>query len=85
MGGAAGALGFLLVRSWPEALITPVLLLFAALGGAGWALLAGWLYAKRGVQVVISTILLNFVAVEALSFLVRGPLQQDKHQLPLTQ
>lgn len=85
MGGAAGALGFLLVRSWPAPLVTPVLLAFAAFGGAGWAWLAGWLYAKRGVQVVISTILLNFVAVELLSFLVRGPLQQDKHQLPLTQ
>lgn len=85
MGGAAGALGYLCVRAWPEPLATPVLLVFASLGGAAWAYLAGWLYAKRGVQVVISTILLNFVAVELLSFLVRGPLQQDKHQLPLTQ
>ena len=63
IGGAAGAEGFLIVRQFPAPVVAPLLLLCSALGGAAWAVVAAWLYAKRGVQVVISTILLNFVAV----------------------
>lgn len=85
VGGAAGAAGFLLFRHLPAPLVAPLLLACSLLGGAAWAFLAAWLHAKRGVQVVISTILLNFVAIETVSFLVRGPLQHDKRQLPLTE
>ena len=53
-----------------------------ALGGALWASVAGLLYVKRGVEVVISTILLNFVALQMLDWAVSGPLQEAKHQLP---
>ncbi len=53
-------------------------------GGAGWAWIAGWLYVRRGVEVVISTILLNFVAADILGYCVSGPLQEAKKQVPLT-
>lgn len=63
----------------------PYLMLAASgLGGAAWAWLAGWLYVRRGVEVVISTILLNFIAAQFVGWAITGPLQEAKHQLPVT-
>ncbi len=62
-------------------LYSPLLLLGGIFGGALVGALAGWLHVVRGVQVVISTILLNFIAVFALEMAVRGPLQEPKKQL----
>ncbi len=45
-------------------------------GGAAYAALAGWLQVARGVQAVISTILLNFVALQVLAWAVAGPLRR---------
>jgi simple sugar transport system permease protein len=66
----------------PPGLQTPLILLFCAVGGGLYAGLAGWLYAARGVNVVISTILLNFVALHLLNYLVRGPLQAKQGIIP---
>jgi ABC-type uncharacterized transport system permease subunit len=47
----------------------------AALAGAAWGWLAGWLKVRRGVHEVISTILLNWVAIHLVhGWLVPGPL-----------
>lgn len=56
----------------------PVLLAALAAGaaaGAAWAGIAAWMLVRRGAPEVITTILLNFIAVYAISFLVRGPLR----------
>lgn len=53
----------------------------AAIAGAAWAVPAAWLRA-RGVLEVISTIMLNFVALNLVGFLVRGPLQEPTHAYP---
>lgn len=87
MGGLGGALiAKLLFRftAAPSALVTTSIMLGALAGGALWASLAGWLYVKRGVNVVISTILFNFIALQLLGWAVSGPLQESKRQLPLT-
>ncbi len=51
----------------------------AGLGGAAWAAIAGWLKATRGVHEVISTIMLNWIAVWTASYLFSqgGPLQNS--------
>ena len=59
-----------------------LILACSTLGGSLWGLLAAWLYIKRGVDVVISTILLNFVAIQVLVYLVGGPLQERAGKLP---
>lgn len=47
----------------------------AALAGALWGLLPGWLKVRRGVHEVISTILLNWIAIHLVQgWLVPGPL-----------
>jgi simple sugar transport system permease protein len=63
---------------------TACILVASVVGGAVWAWFAGWLFVKRGVDVVISTILLNFVALQFLGWAVTGPLQEAKRALPLT-
>ena len=52
--------------------------------GCVWAGIAALLRARFGVLEVISTIMLNFVALHAVSFLVRGPLQEPTHAYPQT-
>lgn len=54
-----------------------VLMLIAATGaGALWAGVAAWLRQRFGVLEVISTIMLNFLALYLVGYLVRGPLQE---------
>lgn len=86
VGGVAGAFAARPLLdsslSWP---VMSILILGASiLGGAAWGWLAGWLFVKRGVEVVISTILLNFVAIQTLAYLVTGPLQEKAGRLPQT-
>ena len=62
--------------SLPGALHVPAALLGAALAGAAWAGLAALLKLYRGVHEVISTIMLNWVAVSLVdNWLVVGPLR----------
>lgn len=61
-----------------------IMLVFAAFGGALWSGLAGILYIKRGVDLVISTILLNFIGQSLLQFCVEGPLRMAGQTAPLT-
>lgn len=84
VGGLAGATLFKLAPTMAPAMLNPAILLSAIVAGACFATLAGWLHLRRGVHVVISTILLNFVALQMLDWAVSGPLQESKKQLPLT-
>ncbi|AEI69085.1 ABC transporter permease [Corallococcus macrosporus] len=62
--------------SLPGALHVPAALLGAALAGAAWAGIAGALRIYRGVHEVISTIMLNWVALSLVdNWLVVGPLR----------
>ena len=64
---ASGALGVLTL---------PAELAAGAIAGALWAGIAAWLRSRFRVLEVISTIMLNFVALHTVGFLVRGPLQE---------
>jgi ABC-type uncharacterized transport system permease subunit len=82
--GAAGASALALAMpggGWSTVVLA---LLAGALAGAGWAAIAAVLRARFGVLEVISTIMLNFVALYSVSFLVRGPLQEPTHAYPQT-
>ena len=65
----------------PGALRLTVALLLALVAGAAWALPAA-LLRRRGVLEVISTIMLNFIALNLVGYLVRGPLQEPTHAYP---
>jgi len=82
LAGGAGATAIALTM--PTAGIPALVLALAAgaAAGAAWAGIAAVLRERFGVLEVISTIMLNFVALYAVSFLVRGPLQEPTHAYP---
>lgn len=59
----------------PPALAVALALVAGALSGAAWAAGPALLKLRRGVPEVISTIMLNFLAVYLIQYLVRGPLR----------
>lgn len=59
-------------------------LVAGAVAGGAWAGIAALLRAWFGVLEVISTIMLNFVALHVVSYLVRGPLQEPSRIYPQT-
>ncbi len=78
---AAGALGPAL-GGWPHPLAILLVIAAGAAAGAFWGGLAGWLRERREVNEVISTIMLNFVAVQVLSWAVHGPLIEPSRDFP---
>ena len=77
---AAAAGGFL--APWLGGSTVLAALVAGAGAGAAWAGIAGWLRRRFGVLEVISTIMLNFVALYATGYLVRGPLQEPTRVYP---
>jgi ABC-type uncharacterized transport system permease subunit len=51
----------------------PLALAAGALAGAAWAAIAGWLKAATGAHEVITTIMLNFIALRLTDYLLRNP------------
>ena len=65
--------------------VVPVALVGSALAGAMWAGIAAELRRRFHVLEIISTIMLNFIAIHFVSFLVRGPLQEPTRVYPQTE
>ena len=73
--GALSAASFAVMAAplpWP--VLLPLTLLAGAVAGGLWALPPVWLRQKRGVHEVISTLLLNYLALYLADYLVLGPL-----------
>ena len=66
----------------PGVVMIPLMAVVGAAAGAGWAGIAAWLRHRFGVLEVISTIMLNFVALATISWMVRGPLQEPTRIYP---
>jgi simple sugar transport system permease protein len=81
-GAAAGAAVALSLSGLPAVVVVVLALAASAVGGAGWASIAAFLRARFAVLEVISTIMLNFLALHGVSYLVRGPLQEPTHVYP---
>src|SRR5438874_4045700 len=62
----------------------PLSLLAGCLVGAAWGFIPGFLKAVSGAHEVVTTIMLNFVALALLSWLVSGPLRLPKSPQPVT-
>lgn len=58
----------------PKALLLPMMLIAGAVGGGIWAGIAGILRAKLGVNEILSTVMLNYIAAQFYTFLLRGPM-----------
>ncbi|HVO18253.1 MAG TPA: hypothetical protein VMU15_03300, partial [Anaeromyxobacter sp.] len=60
--------------SWPKPALLPMALLAGAVAGALWGGVAGWLRARLEVNEILSTVMLNYIAAQLYTFLLRGPM-----------
>lgn len=85
MGGIAATAVGVSLGGLARGLHLPLALLAGAVAGAAWAAIAAWLWARRGVNEIISTLLLNLIALQILSWMVQGPLQEPTGSLPTSE
>ena len=82
LGGLGVALVALYLGWLPLALVLPLAIAAAALFGGFWALIPGWLQARRGSHVVITTIMFNFLAAALMTYLLVNVLIKPGQQAP---
>ncbi len=85
VGAAASAAVGTKLGAIPGVISIPLLLLAGAVAGGIWAGIAAELRRRFAVLEIISTIMLNFIAIHAVAFLVRGPLQEPTGIYPQTE
>jgi simple sugar transport system permease protein len=85
LGGAAAAFIGLAAPGLPAPLLIVAMMLAAAAAGALWSGLAGALKLRFGANELITTIMLNYVAIYFVSYLLHGPLQEANGYLPQTE
>lgn len=74
LGGLAAAVAGYRLAGVPAVVLIPLALALATLIGAAWMILPATLRARLGVDEVVTTLMLNFIAVSLTSWLVNGPL-----------
>ncbi|MBD2489486.1 ABC transporter permease [Aulosira sp. FACHB-615] len=75
LGALGSALIGLYVQGLPAIIHIPLALCAGFIFGAVWGWIPGYLKAVRGVNEVITTLLLNYIAVNLVSYLVQNPLK----------
>lgn len=69
---AAAWAGIVLVDGWPAPLAVAVVLFVGALGGAAWVLVPAGLRARLGTSEIVSSLLLNYVALNLVNYFIFG-------------
>lgn len=62
----------------PKYMLIPLAILAGAAGGAIWGGIAGVLRARLGVNEILSTVMLNYIAAQFYTFLLRGPMMDPE-------
>lgn len=83
-GAMAGVWIGLAAGELPGWVVVPLVLLVASTAGAVWALVPTLMRLRLGVGEVITTILMNFVAIHLVGYMVSGPLQESRGVFPQT-
>lgn len=76
--GALMAVAFGLAVQWPGWLALPVAMFIGFLGGAIWGAIPGVLKAYFNVNEILSTVMMNAIAVQLMNFLLGGPMMDPK-------
>ena len=84
LGGLGATLVCLKLPGLPSWLLLPLAVAGAALFGAGWAAVPGWLQARRGSHIVITTIMFNFIAYALMVYLLVNVLIAPGQMAPET-
>jgi len=74
VGALAATVASLALSGWPGWAIIPLALLFGFLAGAIWGFIPGALKAYLNVNEILTTIMMNQIAVQGMNYLLRWPL-----------
>lgn len=80
--GLGVALACLAMGGMPFSIVLPVALLAAIIFGGAWAFLPGYLQAKRGSHVVVTTIMFNFIAGALIQWVLVDVIRNPGQQAP---
>ena len=84
MGALASTATALALPGLPAFVLIPLVLVAAAGGGAVWAGIAGFFKAYFNVNEILSTIMLNLVAVQVMNYLLSGPMVNKAQSFSIT-
>jgi simple sugar transport system permease protein len=84
VGATAATFAGIELAGAPVAFVLAVMVIAAFVAGAAWSGLAGVLKLGFGASELITTIMLNYVAIYLVSYLLHGPLQDPNSYLPQT-
>ena len=82
LGGLGAGLVCLFLGGLPPILVVPLAMVASALFGAAWAYIPGYLQARRGSHIVITTIMFNFIAAALMTHLMVNVLIKPGQQSP---
>lgn len=73
--GAVAATGtaLVLVPGWPAPALIAAMVVAGLTGGAAWGIIPGWLRAYLGANEIITSLMLNYVAILFVEYLIHGP------------
>jgi simple sugar transport system permease protein len=84
IGGVAAAWIGLQLGGQPQWVVLPAMAFAAAVAGAAWSAIAGVLKLKFRADELITTIMLNYIAIYFVGYLLHGPLQDPGSPLART-
>ena len=84
MGGFLATVVGIYIKGLPIYIHLPLAIAAGFIGGGLWGLLAAWLKIKFGASEVITTIMLNYIAIHWISYLVTGPMKEPPGNFPQT-
>jgi simple sugar transport system permease protein len=73
-GALLGTWFALAFRTWPGWLLIPTTLLAGFFGGMVWGFIPGILKARLNVNEILSTVMMNAIALQLMNYLLRGPM-----------
>ncbi|MGD2155885.1 MAG: ABC transporter permease [Anaerolineales bacterium] len=80
VGAIVATLVGLSLTAWPGWLVIPLALLMGFIGGAIWGGIPGFLKAYFRVNEILSTVMMNAIAVQLMNYLLRGPMIDPAQQ-----
>lgn len=68
----------------PALILVPLVLIVGTISGALWGMLAGYLKIRFGASEIVTTIMLNYIAIIGTGYLVTGPMIEEVGKFPQT-
>ena len=84
MGAMGAAVAGFAITGLPIFIHLPLAIIIGALCGAAWGAIPGYLRAKTGAHEVITTIMLNYIAIRLTDYLIKGPFLDTTSSAPRT-